>query len=664
MGKEWDKDKGGRDKWIAWLASVMRECLRVMKPGAHGLVWALPRTSHWTALALEEAGFEIKDRIAHVFGCLSEDTELYTSRGWVRYQNIIESDLACCYDIDRDLVTMEQIEEVFVYEYEDTAYRIRSDSTDQIVSRGHRCIVEREGGFVFREAETLEQQENIPVLEDLSGLLQALSMQDKGAGRKKQNLLQELHQQKNQQRKKGEEEKGADLSDQEQRRSQEIRGERFTRTDLVQVEPFQYRGVVWCIKTPTGSFLARRNGKAFFTGNSGFPKAADVGKLLDKAAGKEREIVGVRKIAGGRSTSSCPMDRERGVVSKFDPITAPSTPEAAQWDGWKSALKPAVEDWWLVRKPFKGTIAENVLEWGTGGMNIEACRIGVEARKYKGSGKSPQKLNNHGSGDTGVGLLDGRGSELIFSVSGRYPAHLILSHHPDCIQKGKRKVKPGNGSGRAGKGAQVFRDVYVGGEKKGEGFTGGFVEEDGKETVLDWECHAQCPVNLLGRQSGQTQVSKSKRFHERTNKNQSVFIDGWRNQENSYGDSGTAARYFLQLQADPFIYQAKASPRDRCSGVNEKKILPQNNHPTVKSTYLMTYLCRLITPPGETVLDPFCGSGSTGVGALREGFSFLGIEKEENYCRLAQSRLSNQKIEDPEEPVEEKTGQLNLFGEK
>ncbi len=68
MGKDWDKDKGGRDSWVAWMTEVMRECMRVLKPGAHGLVWALPRTSHWTATALENAGFEIRDVVTHLFG--------------------------------------------------------------------------------------------------------------------------------------------------------------------------------------------------------------------------------------------------------------------------------------------------------------------------------------------------------------------------------------------------------------------------------------------------------------------------------------------------------------------------------------------------------------------------------------------------------------------
>jgi hypothetical protein len=68
MGKAWDSDKGGRGAWIGWLTGIMQECLRVLKPGGHGLVWALPRTSHWTATALEDAGFEIRDVVTHHFG--------------------------------------------------------------------------------------------------------------------------------------------------------------------------------------------------------------------------------------------------------------------------------------------------------------------------------------------------------------------------------------------------------------------------------------------------------------------------------------------------------------------------------------------------------------------------------------------------------------------
>jgi DNA modification methylase len=68
MGRSWDGDRGGRDRWIAWLAERMQEACRVLKPGGHALVWSLPRTSGWTQMALEDAGFEVRDCIVHIFG--------------------------------------------------------------------------------------------------------------------------------------------------------------------------------------------------------------------------------------------------------------------------------------------------------------------------------------------------------------------------------------------------------------------------------------------------------------------------------------------------------------------------------------------------------------------------------------------------------------------
>lgn len=68
MNRSWDSDKGGRTQWVSWMTDVMAECLRVLKPGGHALVWALPRTSHWTATAIEDAGFEVRDVITHHFG--------------------------------------------------------------------------------------------------------------------------------------------------------------------------------------------------------------------------------------------------------------------------------------------------------------------------------------------------------------------------------------------------------------------------------------------------------------------------------------------------------------------------------------------------------------------------------------------------------------------
>ena len=195
MGKEWDKDKGGRDKWIDWMAEVAAECLRVIKPGGHALVWALPRTSHWTATAWENAGWEPRDRICHIF-------------------------------------------------------------------------------------------------------------------------------------------------------------------------------------------------------STGFPKSANISKQIDRMAGAEREVVSTnpnyRPNSGAIADPKWWQDRSSGL------ITAPATDAAKQWDGYGTALKPAVEDYWLFRKPIeKGlNIAENVLKWGTGGLNIDGCRvqsgIQIPIGRVEGSGEAVQ----------------------------------------------------------------------------------------------------------------------------------------------------------------------------------------------------------------------------------------------------------------------------------
>ncbi|NCC59251.1 MAG: site-specific DNA-methyltransferase, partial [Synergistales bacterium] len=212
MGKSWDRDKGGRDNWIAWMEQVARECLRLIKPGGHALVWALPRTSHWTAMAWENAGWEVRDRIAFAFG-------------------------------------------------------------------------------------------------------------------------------------------------------------------------------------------------------SGFPKALDVGKAIDAMAGN-------------------------------NPITAPSTEAAKQWDGWKSALKPAIEDWWLFRKPLDGTIAGNVLKHGVGALNVEACRVRTKVsdnptalrRSY---GYTPNKEKAKDS--EARGALRDRSDPIKKAMPnpsdnlGRYPSHLIHDGSEDVV---------------------------------------------------------------------------------------------------------------------------------------------------------------------------------------------------------------------------------------
>lgn len=260
---------------------------------------------------------------------------------------------------------------------------------------------------------------------------------------------------------------------------------------------------------------------------SGFPKSHNVGKAIDKAAGAERDTVGWNpssRIARSSDERNTEQGKRAKTYNKKNgaPITAPATDEAKQWDGWGTALKPAHEPIVVARKPFKGTVAANVLRNGTGAINVDACRVGAEARfnPPANNDKNPNTATGPAT-KGGFGMKSGsEGSE----VKGRWPANFI----------------------------------HDGSEEATEGL-------------------------------------------------------------------GKAARFF---------YCAKASKKNRGEG---------NTHPTVKPTDLMRYLCRLVTPPGGTVLDPFTGSGSTGKAALLEGFDFIGIEKDEDYCTIASKRLSERK---------------------
>jgi len=328
---------------------------------------------------------------------------------------------------------------------------------------------------------------------------------------------------------------------------------------------------------------------------SGFPKSHDVSKAIDKAAGAEREVVGHGTNGMGRMNQNNakagyrPNPYSDGVDGV--PITAPATDAARQWSGWGTALKPAWEPIIVARKPLVGTVAENVLRHGTGGINVDGCRVG--------GGDQPKPCRapgwdsvNKANADAGYrpGKYQQGDSEYRPSELGRWPANLI---------------------------------------------------HDGSEEVVGLFPNVKAGVAVNRNRAG--------------DKPGEVYSGGWGNTTDDigYGDSGSAARFF---------YCAKASKADRdegCEGLEERlsmrygekaqgplpqqtpsKPVPQrNHHPTVKPTDLMRYLCRLVTPPGGIVLDPFTGSGSTGKGAVLEGFGFIGIEREAEYVEIARARI-------------------------
>lgn len=183
----------------------------------------------------------------------------------------------------------------------------------------------------------------------------------------------------------------------------------------------------------------------------------------------------------------------------------------------------------------------------------------------------------------------------------------------------------------------------------GEGFTKatgeevGYADADGTEQVEHWECDPECPVRLLDEQAGE-RVHSAGRAREaiRNADKKGIFRlpgDGHR-----FGDTGGPSRFYATFPPDTerFLYCSKASKKDRGEG---------NKHPCCKNTKLMVWLVRLACPEGGLVLDPFMGSGSTGVACLREGRRFIGIESEPEYFATARKRLDAARAAHPTSPT-------------
>ena len=281
---------------------------------------------------------------------------------------------------------------------------------------------------------------------------------------------------------------------------------------------------------------------------SGFPKSHNVGNAVDKSLGCENR--GHAISSGSQIHPTTGKPRANGeLLPKYEG----RTDEGKKWAGFGTALKPAMEPITVARKPLVGTVAVNVLAHGTGGINIDGCRVGEEVVEKGRAGRSECESNS-----LGKKLM---GSEDQQWQAGRWPANLIHDGSDEVVA-GFPVTGPSKASVR------------------GVGLTGDDAKVYGK---------GDPEFNTL-------------RGHN--------------------DNGGSAARFF---------YCAKASKSDRGAG---------NNHPTVKPTDLMRYLCRLVTPPGGIVLDPFMGSGSTGKAAALEGFQFIGIEREAEYCEIAKARIA------------------------
>lgn len=385
---------------------------------------------------------------------------------------------------------------------------------------------------------------------------------------------------------------------------------------------------------------------------SGFPKSLDVGKAIDKHLGAEREVIG-KKTAGIATPGIEGADDHYTVggigVVEVD-VTAPGSPEAERWDGWGTALKPSHEPIVVARKPLTGSVAANVLDHGTGGLNIDGCRIDTGDEVLTTPYANPENRRGVVGTEHYWGKLDAeefhRRQEAAIERAnslGRWPANIILQHLDACEPKGKKRVKsspPPSPSDNRKIETFAMGENY---EPKGYG------DENGTEAVEAYDCAPGCPIAELDRQSGELTSRPFKAAN--TAPPRDVYQDSLGDYSGTgYTDTGGASRFF---------YTPKVSRAERNAGVGgepkavhrygpgigeglepEAPAIERNIHPTVKPIELMRWLIRLVTPPGGTVLDPFLGSGSTGCAAAMEGFSFIGCEREDEYAEIAEARIA------------------------
>lgn len=732
MGKNWDSFVPGPEYW--------KEVYRVLKPGGYLLCFAGTRTHDLMSVAIRFGGFEIRDEICWMYGCLSEDSEILTENGWKKYNDIKKIDKVFSFNLETNKLEKTKVNDIFIYDYSGAMLNFKNDNTDQLLSPKHNVIIKetKRKQVGYKRKNTIDEfykflnadgvknygSYDFPLAAKYDGVLtcggvgfasllgwvlsegnfqnNAINIYQSSTNSDKviiiRNLLKSLnikhseYKRKRTYKYKGKEKryiehqfyfsgtivseikkwipnkkptfKMLDLNFEEREalfcslmmgdgsKKKKIGNKYITfyQSDLLFLEWFQvlchlsgkqgrvnskkmcvevhynertqlqsrhlknrikyYSGKIWCIRTKNSSFIARRNGKIFITGNSGFPKSLDVSKAIDNFKGD----------------------------------TKPSSEEAKQYDGYGTALKPAFEPIIVARKPIEGTVAENVLKYGTGGINIDGCRIGYE---------------KDGSGDRNP------------VAKGRWPANVMLSHNEDCklVSVGKSKGKEG---GYSYKGKEYNVDGFVKTCKpKAPSNYGG-------EQIEKWECTAGCAVKMLDDSVGElksgfmkadTKRNKDGGYHGGFPKDRVGITD-------TYGDKGGPSRFF---------YCAKASRKERDAGLEDMPFRSggemtdrvegtdglnspragagrnggaKNNHPTVKPISIMRYLVRLVTPKNGIVLDPFSGSGTTCIAAVLEGFNYIGIDLTEEYCNIARKRIefwSKNKDVDNDK-------QLDLFG--
>ena len=324
---------------------------------------------------------------------------------------------------------------------------------------------------------------------------------------------------------------------------------------------------------------------------SGFPKSLNIGKKIDQLQGNERESLGIDRTKYRKDNDN------NNAYAKHCGQTGEITKGTSEWEGWGTALKPAIEYICVARKPLsEKTVASNVLKWGTGGINIDESRIPFVSEEDKKESTTKNQHEDFGTKPMTNNNVYGDYSMMKpknFNPPGRFPSNLILDGSDEVVS-----LFP-NTKGSSG---SFNKDDYSDNENGSTNFKrGSFVgRNDSGSASRFFYCAKSSKAE---RNMGCEELEEKK----------------------SELNSGGIGR--------------KCSVEKRLGDDNINAPKMKNCHPTVKPLALMEYLIKLVTPPKGIVLDPFLGSGSTAVAAQRLGFNWIGCEKEKEYCLIAEARI-------------------------
>lgn len=347
---------------------------------------------------------------------------------------------------------------------------------------------------------------------------------------------------------------------------------------------------------------------------SGFPKALDVSKAIDEHFGAERKILatgtsGAMMNSDGKNSRPYHEDNRNDDGRLEFHITESATPEAKAWEGWKTNLKPAVELIALARKPLDGTVAENILKWGVGALNIDACRIELT------EGDDP-RLGGKGEWQTDQGLVKNVysggfvGRPVQSSPLGRFPSNVIVDQ--DAAAMIDQQAPSTGGLAPVSKG-HIANNNGIYGDFASKG-------DDGRSFYNDMGGASRffyCPkASASERNAGLEKLVKEKKIGH-----------------NRFDKCAVCGGYILQNQNRPSACKCEVP-------VRADNTLKGNIHPTVKPIALMQYLIRLVTPKGGLLLDPFGGSGTTGCAAELEETGYVMIEQEMDYVEISEMRCA------------------------